>query len=289
MKLGVTGAGGLIGRAIGRLARDMGHTIVPFSRSPGPGCRRFDLESPPDVSGLDAVIHLAGEPVLGRWTAEKRRRIRDSRVLGTRRVVEALTASDAGPRTLVCASAIGYYGDTGESIVNERSGPGTGFLADTCREWEAEACRAEEAGIRVVRIRIGFVLAADGAMGMIRPIFRLGLGGPIGSGRQWMSGIHVADAAGMFLWAAETPSVDGPCNAVLPQPFRNADFTRAIASVLHRPAVLPVPAFAVRLALGDLSALLLESQRVEPVRTAERGYVFRFATLPAALQDVLLG
>jgi uncharacterized protein (TIGR01777 family) len=289
VKIGVTGAFGFIGQVVQHLAAQKGHEVVPFSRSSGKGARRFDLETPPDLSGLDAVLHLAGEPVLGLWTAEKKRRIHRSRVEGTRRIVEALARDASGPRTLVCASAIGYYGDTGDSAVDEETTSGEGFLAEVCRDWEAEACRAEGLGVRVVRVRVGFVLGRGGAMKLIGPVFRLGLGGRLGNGRQWMSGIHVDDVAGIFLWAAENSAVSGICNAVMPEPFRNEDFTREVAAVLRRPAVLPVPSFALKLALGDLSGMLLASLRVRPRRTLDDGYVFRFATLRAALQDVLTG
>jgi TIGR01777 family protein len=289
MKIGITGASGFIGRAVQRLAASGGHEVIPYSRSPGPGARRFALETPPDLSGLDAVVHLAGESVLGLWTREKKRRIHRSRVEGTRRIVEALARDGSGPRTLICASAIGYYGETGETEVDELSGPGEGFLAGVCRDWENEARRAEDLGVRVVRVRVGFVLGRGGAMKRIGPVFRLGLGGRLGDGRQWMSGVHVDDVAGIFLWAAENPGVTGAFNAVMPEPFRNGEFTRAVAEIVRRPAVFPVPAWALRLALGELSGLLLDSIRVRPRQTVEAGYVFRFATLRAALQDVLTG
>jgi uncharacterized protein (TIGR01777 family) len=289
MKIGVTGASGSVGRVVQVLAAESGHTVVPFSRSPGRGARAFDLRELPDLSGLDAVIHLAGEPVLGRWTREKKRRILESRVEGTRRIVEAMAGDSSGPRTLVCASAIGFYGDTGETAVDEDSALGEGFLAGVCRDWENEAARAESFGVRVVRVRVGFVLGAGGAMTLIRPLFGLGLGGNLGNGRQWMSGVHVDDAAGIFLWAAENASATGAYNAVMPEPFRNAEFTREVARTLHRPAFLPAPAVALKLVLGELSGVMLDSFRVLPRRTREAGYVFRFATLPAALQDVLTG
>jgi len=289
VKIGVTGAFGSIGKVVQVLAAEKGHAIVPFSRSPGRGARLFDLQTLPDLSGLDAVIHLAGEPVLGLWTKEKKRRIHQSRVEGTRRIVEAMGKDSSGPRTLVCASAIGYYGDTGETVADENSALGNGFLAEVCRDWEEEARCAERFGIRVARVRVGFVLGRGGAMTLIRPVFGFGLGGNLGSGRQWMSGVHEEDAAGLFLWAAENPAALGAYNAVMPEPFRNADFTREVARVLHRAAFLPAPAFVLKLVLGELSGVMLDSFRVNPSRTQEAGYVFRFATLPAALQDVLTG
>lgn len=289
MIIGVTGASGFIGERVCALAAERGDEVVRFSRQPHDGARRFDLKTPPDFSGLDAVIHLAGESIIGLWTAEKKRRIIESRAEGTRRVVEALAASPAGPRVLIAASAVGFYGDTGEALVGEDSAAGTGFLAETCQQWEAETMRAEARGVRVARVRIGFVLGRGGAMKMIGPLFRLGLGGNLGSGRQWMSGVHVDDVAGIFLWAAENAAVSGPVNAVMPEPFRNAEFTKAVAKTVHRPAFLPAPAFAIRLALGELSHVMLDSCRVSPQRALDGGYVFRFATLPAALQDALGG
>ncbi len=287
MKIGVTGASGFIGGRVCALAAERGHEIVRFSRQARAGARVFDLKTPPDFSGLDAVIHLAGESILGLWTGEKKRRIVESRVEGTRRVVEALAASPAGPRVLIGASAVGFYGDTGETLVDEDSAAGSGFLAETCRKWEAETVRAEAHGARVARVRIGFVLGRGGAMKMIGPLFRLGLGGNLGSGRQWMSGVHVDDVAGIFLWAAENAGVSGPVNAVMPEPFRNSRFTRDVARTVHRPAVLPAPAFAIRLALGELSHVMLDSCRVSPRRALDGGCVFRFATLSAALKEVL--
>lgn len=289
MKIGITGASGFIGGRVCALAVERGHEVVRFSRQPREGGRRFDLKTPPDFSGLDAVIHLAGESIIGLWTAEKKRRILESRAEGTRRVVEALAASPAGPRVLIAASAVGFYGDTGETLRDEDSPVGAGFLAETCQTWEAESSKAEAHGVRVARVRIGFVLGRGGAMKLIGPVFRLGLGGNLGSGRQWMSGVHVDDVAGIFLWAAENATVSGPVNAVMPEPFRNAQFTREVAKVVRRPAFLPAPAFAMRLALGELSHVMLDSCRVAPRRAPEGGYVFRFATLPAALQDALGG
>lgn len=289
MKIGITGASGFIGKRTAALAVERGHEVVAFSRRPGAGERIFDLKTPPDFSGLDAVIHLAGESILGLWTAEKKRRIVGSRVEGTRRVVEAFEVSKGGPKVLIGASAIGFYGDTGEALVDEDSAAGKGFLAETCQKWEAEAVRAEAGGARVALVRIGFVLGREGGMKLIGPLFRLGGGGNLGNGRQWMSGVHVDDVAGVFLWAAENASVSGPVNAVMPEPFRNAQFTREVARTVHRPAFLPAPAFAIRLALGELSHVLLDSCRVAPRRATEDGYVFRFASLPAALQDVLQG
>ncbi len=210
IKIGITGATGFIGSRVVAQCRSHGHEITGFSRRPQPGARLFRLDAPPDLAGLDAIVNLAGEPILGLWTAEKKRRIRESRIAGTRRIVEAIQAMPERPRVLVNASAIGFYGDTGETLVDESSPAGDGFLADVCQEWEGEASRAECAGVRVVFVRIGFVLGQGGALKLIRPVFKLGLGGKLGSGRQWMSGVHVDDVAGMIAWALENETVNGP-------------------------------------------------------------------------------
>lgn len=282
MKIGITGARGFIGGHVACLAHERGHEVVAFSRHPGSADRRFSTDAAPDLSGLDAVVHLAGESIMGLWTPAKKRRIRDSRVEGTRRLVEALNSDAGAPRILVSGSAIGYYGDTGEREVTESDAAGDGFLAEVAAEWEAEAAHATQA--RVTFIRTGLVLGPDGgAMRLIAPAFRLALGGPLGNGRQWMSCVHVDDVAGLILHAMEQEAVRGPLNAVLPAPLRNADFTRALARAVHRPAILPVPAFALKLGLGELSGLLLDSQRVRPEATLASGYRFRHSTIEAAL------
>lgn len=288
MKIGITGITGFVGGRLAELAICAGHEVTGFSRSPAPDRHIIPPDRPPDVSGLDVVIHLAGEPILGLWTAAKKERIRSSRVTGTRRIVEAIRAVDAAsarPRVLVSASAIGYYGDTGESTADESSPPGTGFLADVAAEWEAEALAANTLGVRVVCLRIGFVIGRGGALKLMLPAFRLGLGGPLGHGRQWMSVIHVDDVAGMALFAAQNESVAGPLNAVLTEPVRNAVFTKALAATVHRPAIFPAPAWMLRPALGGLSDVLLGSLRVLPRRAAGAGYEWRFPTLDAALLD----
>lgn len=286
MKIGISGASGFVGTEL----RDQAvkkHEVVRFSRRARNGSRAWSTERKPDLSGLDAFINLAGESIMGLWTPDKRRRIADSRVMGTRRLVEALAEPGNTVKTLVNASAIGFYGDTREQEVNESSPAGRGFLADVCQRWEGEAHAAEQYGVRVVCVRIGFVLGRGGAMNLIKPVFSLGLGGNLGSGRQWMSGVHVADVAGAFLWALESDRVSGPVNAVLPDPFRNADFTRQLAHALHRPAFLPAPAFALRLVLGRLSSLLLDSSRVIPRKLKEGGYRYRHPSLTSALMGIL--
>ncbi|MDD5200664.1 MAG: TIGR01777 family oxidoreductase [Terrimicrobiaceae bacterium] len=291
MKIGITGATGFIGSHLAHLARERGHDVVAFSRRPRPiagfaETRAFSLDAPPRVAGLNAVVHLAGETIMGRWTPEKKRRILASRVEGTRRIVEALNSTADAPGIFVCGSAIGYYGDTGEGEVSESSPAGEGFLAEVAQAWEGEATRAANA--RTTLIRSGLVLGSDGgSMRLIAPIFRLGLGGPLGSGRQWMSCVHVDDAAGIILHAIESDAVRGPLNAVLPAPLRNSAFTRALAAAVHRPAILPAPAFALRIILGELSHLLLDSQRVLPRATLASRYAFRHSTIDVALRAAL--
>jgi uncharacterized protein (TIGR01777 family) len=286
MRLGITGASGFIGRRTAEMARARGWEVVPFSRTPrDASMRKFLPGQPADVDGLDAVLHLAGESVFGFWTEKKRTRIMDSRVLGTRSVVEGFARAKNPPRVLISGSAIGYYGDTGDREVDESSPPGSGFLADVCRAWEAEAEKVRDA--RVVLLRIGFVLGRDGgAMKMVLPVFRAGLGGRLGSGRQWMSCIHVDDVAGMALWAAENGSLCGPLNSVVPQPVTNAGFTRTLARAVHRPAIFPVPSLFLRLVLGRMAAMLLSSSRVRPAVAEKNGYRYAFAELANALDDI---
>ena len=246
--------------------------------------------SPVTVSGFDAVVHLAGENVAGRWTEGKRKAIRESRVQGTRNLATALARSEAKPLVLVCASAVGFYGDRGEELLNEESPAGRGFLPEVCGEWEAASRIAAEAGIRTVNVRIGLVLSAQGgALGNMLKAFKLGLGGRLGSGQQWWSWIHVDDIVRGIHHAIRTESLSGPVNLVAPNPVRNTEFTRVLASVLGRPAFFPVPKFALRLAFGKMAReeLLLASQRVEPEKLQASGYMFRFRELRAALQNLL--
>jgi len=280
IRIGIFGASGFVGGVLRRLATGAGMEAVCFSRRAQPGFRVFSGSG--DFSGLDAVVNLAGEPILGLWTAERRRKILESRVDGTRRIIEAIRGTSV--RTLLNASAIGIYGDTGELEVDESSPVGDGFLAETCRAWESTAMEAAEGGTRVVIARIGFVIGEGGALRMIRPLFRAGLGGNLGSGRQWMSCVHVEDVAGMILWALRNPDVSGPVNAVMPGPVRNSEFTRALAASVRRPAVFPVPAFVLRLALGGLSHVMLDSSRVRPGVALRLGYPYKIPTLPAALE-----
>jgi len=247
--------------------------------------------APESVSGFDAVIHLAGESIVGRWSAAKKAKIRDSRVVGTRNLAQALARAKNKPQVFICSSAIGYYGDRGDEVLNEQSSPGTGFLADICREWEAATQPAAEAGIRSVQIRTGVVLSSKGgALGKMLTPFKMGLGGRIGSGRQWMSWIDVADMVGAIHHIVKTEPLRGPVNVVAPKPVTNAEFTKTLASVLSRPAIFPVPAFMVKLAFGEMgSDVLLAGQRVEPAQLLNGGYTFRFSQLRESLEQLLRG
>ncbi|MFM8364716.1 MAG: TIGR01777 family oxidoreductase [Verrucomicrobiota bacterium] len=285
MTIGILGLRGYIGLRLAQLAEADGHRVVPFSRRPAAGYREVSPGRPLDFSGLDAVVNLAGEPILGLWTASKKEEILRSRVDTTRSVDESLQSG--GPRVLVNASAIGFYGDTGEREVDETSPAGEGFLAEVCQAWENAALPAEARGVRLVRLRIGFVTGPGGAMKLLRPLFKCFLGGQLGNGRQWMSWIHVDDVAGMILWALKNENVRGPLNAVSPEPIRNSQFTRDVARAFHRPAILPVPAFALRLALGELSHLLLDSARVRPAKAIELGYRYRRPSLVRGLRGSL--
>jgi hypothetical protein len=245
--------------------------------------------TPEAISGFDVVIHLAGETVVGRWTASKKAKVRDSRATGTRNLVHALLEAKDRPRVFISASAIGYYGDRGDELLNELSASGSGFLADVCREWEAAAQPAVDAGIRTAVVRTGVVLNRDGgALKKMLPPFRMGVGGNIGSGRQWMSWIHLQDWIGAMHHILKNDLVQGPVNLVGPKPVTNAEFTKTLGSVLSRPALFPVPAFVAKLAFGQMGEeVLLGSQRVEPARLVTSGYPFQYADLRKALAAVL--
>lgn len=289
MKIGITGASGFIaGELIPRLV-ERGHGCVAFSRSAPRnilGCeetRGLGLDAKPNLTGLDALVNLAGESIIGRWTAEKKRRIRDSRIQVTRQMVEAMRSSRV--RVLVSASASGLYGDRADEVLPESSAPGLGFLAEVCQEWEREAALASAFGARVAMSRIGFVVAArGGAMDLIRPIFRLGVGGKLGDGRQWMPWVHVSDVVGLIIHLLEHNELAGPFNAAAPHPVRNTEFTAALAASLHRPAFFPVPAIALRIGLGELAAIALDSARLSPERTLAAGYAFQFSQIADALR-----
>lgn len=286
----VTGATGLVGRA---LVRALGSHVVTTSRKPrrAKGETAWDTRSPLGHEALDdveAVFHLAGEPVAGRWTRSKKARIHASRIESTRALVSSILARppSARPRVLVCASAVGIYGTRGDEELDEHSAEGEGFLTEVCHAWEAEAARAREGGVRVVSVRIGLVLSREGgALGAMLPAFRLGLGARLGDGRQWSSFIHLDDLVALLRFAAGNSSLEGPVNGVAGA-VRNADFTRALGRALHRPAFLAIPAPLLRLGAGEMSAIMLASQRVNANRAREAGFRFRFSTIEEAFADL---
>ena len=290
----VSGASGLIGAALLSSLQTSGFQVVRLVRGPTSGADqvRWDPAKPlgPElISGFDSVIHLAGESVVGRWTDSKKNKIRESRILGTRNLAASLAKAKDRPRILITASAIGYYGDRADTVLREGSGAGSGFLAEVCREWETASGAAADAGIRTVQLRIGVVLSsAGGALQKMLPAFRMGVGGRIGSGRQWMSWIHVQDLVGAVHHILKSDLLQGPVNLVAPQPVPNAEFTKTLAAALSRPAVFPVPEFVVKLAFGQMGEeVLLASQRVEPSRLISGGYPFHYSDLRKALDAVL--
>jgi len=299
MKALVTGATGFVGP---RLLRLLNGPVV-LSRNPdraqqsiGHLCSRIvhwdSVQGPPPpqaFEGIDVVLHLAGESVAeGRWTPAQKSRIRDSRVIGTRHLVQGIAQASEKPTVLVSASAVGYYGDRGEEELPESAPPAHDFLADVCVEWEREALAAERLGVRVVTARTGIVLGAGGgALAKMLTPFKLGGGGPLGNGRQWMPWIHVADLARLYMHAAETASVHGPMNSVAPHPVRNSEFTKALARQLHRPAFLPAPYFGLRLLFGEFAKVLFASQRVIPQVALDTGFVFQYPEIAAALREIL--
>ena len=292
----VSGATGLVGRRlVPRLAQRFA-LVRTLSRSGGVSRDQIEPASWDGVDpgaaalgGVDAVVHLAGEPVFGGLPTKARlARIRESRVASTRRIVERMAALDpaARPKTFVCASAVGYYGDRGEERLDEGSAPGEGFLAEVCREWEREARGAEALGVRVVSLRIGVVLAREGgALALMRIPFSLGLGGKLGDGRQFFPWIHLEDLVEATLFVLERETLRGAVNAVAPTPVRNLELTETLARVLRRPSVLPVPGFALRAALGSTAGELLGSRQVVPAKLVEAGFQFAHPTLEGALRE----
>ncbi len=294
LDIAITGSTGMIGRALTAFLQDGGHHVHPIVRTPP---RETEIGWRPDeghidrsrLEGLDAVIHLAGENIADRrWTPSQMTRIRTSRVAGTDLLARTLARLDRPPRTLLTASAIGYYGDSGDTPLDESADAGTGFLAELARDWEEAAAPAAEAGIRVVAMRTGVVLGpTGGALGKMLPIFRAGLAGRLGSGRQWMSWISLDDAVGAIHHLILS-DVSGPVNLVAPTPVTNAEFTRILARLLRRPALFPVPAPALRIVVGRMAdEALLASTRVHPGRLLEQGYAFDHPTLLQALRHVL--
>ena len=288
--LGVTG---FVGRGLPALFAEKGVACTGISRSRGSTVRGVDRWQTPDTldfSGHQAVINLGGEPINQRWNAKSRLLFHESRVGLTHRVVEAIAElpADARPKVLVNASAVGIYGDRGDEILTETSAQGHGYLSDLCHDWEEAALAAESLGVRVVRLRTGVVLGKTGAaFEKLLRIFKSGIGGRLGSGQQWMSWIHLADLRAAFLHAVLSESLTGPVNTTAPYPERNRDLTRKLAYSLHRPAIFPVPAFALKLIIGGFGSALLSSQRAIPVALQADGFHFQFPTLEAALADLI--
>lgn len=279
----VSGSHGLVGSALVPALEAAGHTVRRLSL-------RGQPVNPAVLEGADAVVHLAGEPIAaGRWTPLQKAKIRDSRVEGTRALCDALARTTTPPKVLVCASAIGYYGERGEEVLCEDSRPGTGFLPEVGVAWESSAEPARRRGLRVVHLRFGIILARQGgALAKMLPPFRLGLGGPLGDGRQWFSWVALDDVVGIIQFVLATETLRGPVNAVAPHPVTNAEFTKTLGRVLRRPTIFPVPAFALRLLLGEMAdGLLLSSTRVEPAALAAAGYRFHDPELEPALHALL--
>ncbi len=296
MKILISGSHGLVGTALIKSLEPEGHEIFRLVRrypnSPS------EIEWSPDrysialslIEGFDAVVHLAGESIAeGRWTDDKKKRIRESRVKGTRLLGDALANLTKPPRTFVSASAIGYYGDRGEELLTESSPAGNDFLSEVCVEWEKATDLAREKGIRTVNCRFGIILSPDGgALKKMLPPFRMGLGGKIGDGKQWMSWIALDDVVGALKFLLSNDSLAGPMNFVAPNPVRNAQFTRTLGKVLSRPTFFPIPAFGIRLMFGEMAdALLLSSQRCAPKRLQESGFEFQHPNLLEALRHSL--
>ncbi|MCS6801507.1 MAG: TIGR01777 family oxidoreductase [Chloroflexota bacterium] len=294
MKVAITGASGFIGRKLAAVLRDAGHVPLAISHNveraasalPGAEVISFN-QAIADWPAVDAVVNLMGEPVTGRWTAEKKREIHDSRVIGTRKLVEAIERAGQRPRRFVSASAVGYYGDRGDEELIEDSPPGRSFLAEVCQRWEAEAKQVGPLGVSWAIVRIGLVLGeGGGALAPLTTLFKLGLGGPIGSGRQWMPWVSLEDTARLIHFLVESDH-EGVFLATAPEPVRQAEFASALGKVLGRPAVLPAPAFAIRLVVGEFAAELLDSRRCLPARTTAVGFRFEYPRLVPALRAAL--
>lgn len=293
LKILVTGGTGFVGHRLRRLLIARGHSLAIATRMP----EKHRGEHPaiefvpwlPDLSRFDAVVHLAGEPILGkRWSAKFKERILASRVDGTRKVVDALAAAGKKPSVLVSSSAIGYYGDQGDRLLPESAKRGDDFMATVCERWEREALRAEQLGVRVVCVRTGIVLGSEGgALKQMLTPFKLGAGGPFGSGKAYMSWIHVQDLCELMLHAIDTPKLRGAVNGVSTGVCTNKEFARALGRALHRPALIPIPPIAMKLALGEVADVLLASQRCVPKAALDSGYQFKFPEIDGALRDLV--
>jgi len=300
MKILVTGATGFIGQKLCEVLSQSGHHLVGLSRSVDSAKQKL-----PDLSevfswdpereyapmeafdGVEAVIHLAGESVVGRWSKEKKQRIYDSRVLGTKHLVGSMMKAEDKPQILISTSAIGFYGDRGDDALSESEPADNDFLAQVCKDWEVEANRASDANIRVANLRVGIVLGSGGGAldAMLLPT-KLGAGGPLGSGKQWWSWVHVADVIGLIEHLLQS-DIDGPVNATAPNPVRQKEFAQALGRVLNRPSFLPAPSFALKTILGEFSVELLSSKKVLPQKAQNSGFVFKFPELEAALINLL--
>jgi uncharacterized protein (TIGR01777 family) len=277
MNIAITGASGFVGRALAERLRKAGHSIQPVSTRATP--------TPEALAGCDAVVHLAGEPVAQRWTDNARDKIRSSRVEGTRALVNAMRARP--PQVLISASAVGYYGSRDDQILTEATPPADDFLGQIATAWEHEAQAAESLGVRVARLRIGVVLGpGGGALAQMVTPFRLGVGGRIGNGRQWMSWIHLDDLTALIAFLLKESTVRGAFNAVSPHPVTNREFTQALARALHRPAIFPVPAFALRLMFGEMASVILASQRAIPDAATRAGFTFEYPDVFGALAEI---
>lgn len=295
MRVAIGGGTGLIGRKLVEKLASGGHEAVVLTRNPahvkGPSVA-WDPEHAPFPSAalgdVDAIVHLSGEGIAEkRWTDAQKKRIRDSRVVGTRAIAQAIRAAEVKPRVFICASAVGIYGDRGDDELTEESAPGSDFLAQVCREWEAAASDVEAAGVRRVSARFGVVLSSEGgALGKMLPVFRAGLGGRLGSGKQWFPWAHLDDVVGLLAHALTT-DISGPLNVVSPEQVTNARFTALLGDALHRPTLMRVPGTALKLALGEMSTTLLGSQRVVPKKALAGGYTFKHPALGPALRDLV--
>ena len=292
----ITGATGLVGTALQESFNEQGYEMLLASRGEPKDERyiQWDIENgfaePDRLEGLDAVVHLAGESVFGlRWTDEKKKAIRDSRVLGTRSIVEAISKLKDRPKVLVAASAIGFYGERGDEEMTESAVAGDTFLADVSKQWESEARRAEDAGIRTVLLRTGIVLSKDGgALGTMLTPFKLGVGGVVGSGKQWMSWVALDDHIAAINYAIENESLRGAVNATSPQPVTNQEFTKTLGEVVYRPTLIPMPEFVVSMVLGEMGdELLLTSTKVLPKRLLDAGFEFKYPALKAAIEHAV--
>lgn len=304
MKIAITGATGLVGSRLVAQLKQQGHQILVFTRNPSKAQKVFPASAFPNlevvqytpqesgawqqrVSGCDAVINLAGEPIAQRWSSQQKKAIMESRQIGTRKLVEAIAIADQKPQVLVSGSAVGYYGTSGTTSFDESNDSGQDFLAQVCQNWEAEAQKVTEFGVRLVILRIGIVLANGGALGKMLGPFKMFAGGPIGSGQQWFSWIHRDDLVKLIIQAVEQENMSGVYNATAPNPVRMSKLCQTLGEVLNRPSWLPVPDFVLEILLGDGAIVVLEGQRVLPKKTQASGFSFQYPDLKPALAEIV--